>query len=180
MDLPKGDIWIFGYGSLMWRPDFPHTDSQPALLKGYHRALCLYSYQHRGTPEVPGLVFGLDRGGSCRGVALKVARENAEDVLGYLYEREMLNRVYLPKWLPVQLPDRKVPAYAFIADRRHKQYAGRLDDKDAVKLILQGYGKRGHCLDYLQSTLRHLDQLGIADEPLHRLVRLAEQASGIT
>lgn len=177
MDIPKGDIWIFGYGSLMWQPDFPHTDSQPALLRGYHRSLCLYSHQHRGTPDVPGLVFGLDRGGSCRGLALKVARNNTENVLTYLHEREMLNRVYLPKWLPVQLPSGTVPAYAFIADRRHKQYAGRLDDADAVKLILQGYGKRGHCLEYLQNTLRHLDELGIADAPLHRLVRLAEKAS---
>ena len=177
MEIPKGDIWIFGYGSLMWRPDFPYTDSQSALLKGYHRSLCLYSFQHRGTPEMPGLVFGLDRGGSCRGVALKVAAENTEDVLHYLHEREMLNRVYLPKWLPVTLASGKVTAYAFIADRRHKQYTGRLTDPDAVKYILQGYGKRGHCLEYLQNTLNHLGELGIKDAPLHRLVRLAEKAS---
>ena len=178
MEIPKGDIWIFGYGSLMWRPDFPHTDTQPALLKGYHRALCLYSFKHRGTPEVPGLVFGLDRGGSCRGLALKVARKNAASVLGYLHDREMMNSVYLPKWLPVRLPSENVTAYAFIADRRHQQYTGRLDDQDAVKFILQGRGKRGHCLNYLQNTLHHLDELGIADAPLHRLVKLAEKASG--
>ena len=89
----------------------------------------------------------------------------------------MLNRVYLPKWLPIQLPSGNVTAYAFVADRRHRQYTGRLSDADAVKFILQGHGKRGHCLDYLQSTLRHLDELGIPDGPLHRLVRLAEEAS---
>ena len=177
MEIPKGDIWIFSYGSLMWRPDFPHTDTQPALLKGYHRALCLYSFKHRGTPEVPGLVLGLDRGGSCRGLALKVARKNAASVLGYLHDREMMNSVYLPKWLPVRLPSENVTAYAFIADRRHQQYTGRLDDQDAVKFILQGRGKRGHCLNYLQNTPHHLDELGITDAPLHRLVKLAEKAS---
>jgi len=177
LEIPKGDIWIFGYGSLMWRPDFPHTDTQPALLKGYHRALCLYSFKHRGTPEVPGLVFGLDRGGSCRGLALKVARKNAASVLGYLHDREMMNSVYLPKWLPVRLPSENVTAYAFIADRRHQQYTGRLDDQDAVKFILQGRGKSGHCLKYLLNTLHQMDQLGIADAPLHRLVKLAENAA---
>jgi cation transport protein ChaC len=175
LEIPNGDIWIFGYGSLMWRPDFPHTDTQPALLKGYHRALCIYSFEHRGTPEVPGLVLGLDRGGSCRGRALKVARKDAGRVLDYLHQREMLNRVYLPKWLPVTVPSGNVTAYAFVADRRHKQYTGRLDDHDAVKFILQGRGKGGDCLDYLQSTIRHLDELGIPDGPLHRVVRLAEE-----
>jgi cation transport protein ChaC len=106
-----------------------------------------------------------------------VARKNAANVLGYLHDREMMNSVYLPKWLPVRLPSENVTAYAFIADRRHQQYTGRLDDQDAVKFILQGRGKRGHCLNYLQNTLHHLDELGIADAPLHRLVKLAEKAS---
>ena len=174
----KDDIWVFGYGSLMWRPDFPHTDTQPALLRGYHRALCIYSVQYRGTYERPGLVLGLDRGGSCRGRAMKVARDNAESVIHYLHEREMIHRVYRPKWLPVRMPSGKVTAYAFVADRDHEQYTGRLSDEDAVKLILQGRGKGGACLDYLQNTLRHLDDLGIADSLIHRLVKLAEDAAG--
>ena len=178
MEIPEGDIWVFGYGSLMWRPNFPHSDVQPALLRGYHRALCIYSTEYRGTRERPGLVLGLDLGGSCRGRAMKVTRRHADEVLGYLHEREMTNRVYKPKWLPVTVPSGKVPAYAFVADRGHEQYTGRMADVDAVKLILQGCGKRGHCLDYLQSTVRHLDELGIPDGPVHRLVRLAEEAAG--
>ena len=176
MEIPEGDIWVFGYGSLMWRPNFPHTEFQPALLRGYHRALCIYSTEYRGTRERPGLVLGLDRGGSCRGRAMKVVREHADEVIGYLHEREMINRIYKPKWVPVTLPSGKVSAYAFIADRSHEQYTGPLSDSEAVKLILQGYGKRGHCLDYLHSTIRHLDELGIPDGPLHRLVDLADEA----
>ena len=181
MKRPIGDIWVFGYGSLMWRPGFPLTESQPALLRGYHRSLCIYSVQYRGTYERPGLVLGLDRGGSCRGRAMKVADKDADEVIEYLHEREMRHRVYRPKWLPVTVPggaqggEKKVTAYTFVADRSHEQYTGGLTDKESVRLILQGCGKGGHCLDYLQSTIRHLDELGIPDGPLHRLVKLAEK-----
>jgi len=181
---PTGDIWVFGYGSLMWRPGFAYTESQPALLRGYHRALCIYSIQYRGSYERPGLVLGLDRGGSCWGRAMKVAAKDADGVIEYLHEREMLHRVYLPKWLAVTVPvgvgggEKKVTAYTFVADRGHEQYIGGLSDTDAVKLILQGRGKGGECLDYLQSTVRHLDELGIPDGPIHRLVKLAEEAAG--
>ena len=176
MEIPEGDIWVFGYGSLMWRPNFPHSDTQQALLRGYHRALCIYSVQYRGTYERPGLVLGLDRGGSCRGRAMKVERDNAESVLHYLHEREMIHRVYRPKWLPVTLPAGKVMAYAFVADRNHEKYIRRLSETDAVQLILQGRGKMGTCLDYVQNLVHHLDELSIADGPLHRLVRQAEEA----
>ena len=106
---------------------------------------------------------------------MKVAEKNAKEVIAYLTEREMINRVYRPKWLPVALPKGKVSAYAFVVDRGHEQYTGRLADAEALKLIDQGRGKGGACLDYLQKTIRHLDQLGIPDGPLHRLVRLAEE-----
>ena len=178
MEIPEGDIWVFGYGSLMWRPNFPHTEAQPALLRGYHRSLCIYSTEYRGTRERPGLVLGLDRGGSCRGRAMKVAREHADEVIGYLHEREMINRVYKPKWLPVTLPSGKVSAYAFVADRSPEKYVSHLSETDAVRLILQGRGKMGTCLDYVQSLVCHLDELGIPDGPLHQLVRLAEDAPG--
>ncbi len=178
MEIPEGDIWVFGYGSLMWRPNFPHTETQPALLRGYHRALCIYSTEYRGTRERPGLVPGLDRGGSCRGRAFKVAGKDAQEVIAYLHEREMTNRVYRPKWLPVTVPSGKVSAYAFLADRKHKRYISRLSETDAVRLILQGRGKMGTCLDYVQNLVCHLDELGIPDGPLHRLVRLAEDTSG--
>jgi cation transport protein ChaC len=176
LQLPDGDIWIFGYGSLMWRPDFPYTDFQPALLRGYHRSLCVYSVKYRGTTECPGLVLGLDRGGSCKGRAMRVDRDKAEHVLDYLHDREMTHKVYLPKWLPVRIPSGLVQAYCFVVDCRHEQYTGKLADAAAVKLIRQGRGQGGPCLDYLRSTIRHLDELGIPDGPLHRLARLAEDA----
>jgi cation transport protein ChaC len=170
------DVWIFGYGSLMWRPDFPHTESQPALLYGYHRSLCIYSIRYRGTDECPGLVLGLDRGGSCRGRAFRVRARDRERVIAYLHEREMMHRVYDPSWLRVRLPDRIVRAYAFVVCRDHPQYAGQLSPKRAVALILQGRGLQGACLDYVRNTVRHLDELGIADGPLHDLLRRAEAA----
>ncbi|MFQ5765636.1 MAG: gamma-glutamylcyclotransferase [Rhodospirillales bacterium] len=176
MNRPPGDVWVFGYGSLMWRPNFPHLDVQPALLRGYHRALCIYSTQYRGTWERPGLVLGLDRGGSCRGRAMKVADADAEHVIAYLHEREMVNRVYRPKWLPVGLSTGRVRAYVFVADRENEKYVHRLSDAETVELILQGTGKEGACLDYLRNTIRHLDELGIPDGPLHRIVKLAEAA----
>jgi len=172
---PPGDIWIFGYGSLMWRPNFAHLDRQPALLRGYHRALCIYSTQYRGTWEQPGLVLGLDRGGSCRGRAMRVAETKADEVIEYLHEREMINRVYKPKWLPVAIPAGRVTAYAFVADRDHEKYLPQMTDADAVKLILQGCGKQGTCLDYLRTTIEHLDDLGIVDGRLHRLLKRAER-----
>ena len=95
----SGDIWVFGYGSLMWRPDFPHVETRPARLRGYHRALCVLSTRYRGTKARPGLVLGLDRGGSCVGRAFRVAARDADRVLAILHEREMLNRVYNPRWL---------------------------------------------------------------------------------
>lgn len=175
MDRPAGDVWIFGYGSLMWRPNFEYLEMRPALLRGYHRALCIYSTRYRGTWERPGLVLGLDRGGSCRGRAMRVADAKADEVIAYLYEREMVHHVYHPKWLPVEIPAGRVAAYAFVADRANEKYIAHLSDADAVKLVLQGCGTGGQCLDYLKTTIRHLDELGIAEGRLHRITRLAEE-----
>lgn len=164
------DIWVFGYGSLMWEPGFPHAEARPALLKGYHRALCVYSHFHRGTPDRPGLVLGLDRGGSCRGLAFRVAGGDAESVLAYLDERELLSYAYRRRVLPVRLEDGEARAYAYVADPGHEQYAGRLSLKESVDYVVQGVGASGTCLDYLENTVRHLDRLGIRDGPLHELL----------
>lgn len=172
----NGDgIWVFGYGSLMWHPDFPHIESQPALLHGYHRALCIYSVRYRGTPERPGLVLGLDRGGSCRGRAYRVAEADAEKVMAYLFEREMGTGVYVPSDLAVRLDDgRRVLAHTFVVRRDHRQYTGRLDAERAAELVATRHGPRGSSFDYLRNTVSHLDQLGIVDGPLHRILELAE------
>jgi cation transport protein ChaC len=175
-------MWVFGYGSLMWHPDFPHAGSAPALLHGYHRSLCVYSTRYRGTPDRPGLVLGLDRGGSCRGRVFRVAATDAEAVRDYLWEREMNGYAYLPKWLTVQAAQGpvtakgSVTALAFVVDRaRSPDYAGRLDDERLVEHILGGRGHRGSSLDYLASTVRHLDELGIREGELHRLLDLARR-----
>lgn len=177
-DIPHGDIWVYAYGSLMWQPNFPYTEKQHARLHGYHRALCIYSIEYRGTAEKPGLVFGLNRGGSCHGIAFKVKEKDAAGVVQYLHEREMITGVYTPRWQNVQLccdgraSGEKVLAYIFVADTSHAQYCGKLDDRETVKLVRQGHGKSGPCIDYLQNTLDHLHTLGIQDSALSRIVRM--------
>ncbi len=168
-------IWVFAYGSLMWRPNFPHVDARRALLRGYHRALCVYSVRYRGTHERPGLVLGLDRGGSCRGRALRVAAENVDAVTAYLNGRELVTGVYAPKFVNVRLEGgESVPAYVFLARRDHEQYAGKLPPERTAELLVKGRGLEGSGLEYLRNTIVHLDQLGIPDGPLHRILALAE------
>lgn len=189
---PAGqDFWIFAYGSLMWNPGFPFLESHPALLRGYHRAFCVVSHRYRGTAEKPGLVLGLDRGGACRGRAYKVCRTQTKTVTDYLHEREMLGGVYDPRWLKVLLlPTRASPmevpaqgsrsparraatAAAYVVDRAHWQYC-KLAPEQIAAHILQGVGTMGTNIAYLENTVRHLDDLGVADGPLHELLRVVE------
>lgn len=174
----ESDIWVFGYGSLMWNPGFEHVESRPALLYGWHRAFCVYSHRYRGTPERPGLVLGLDRGGSCRGMAYRVARGQALDALDYLWDREMVNGVYTPRMLNPVTDEGRVSCHTFTVDRSHYQYAGGLDETEMVRLIRQGVGLGGQNQDYLANTVRHLDALGIGDGPLHRLLALIRTSGG--
>ena len=123
------DFWVFGYGSLMWRPGFPFVEAATAHLAGMHRALCVYSWVHRGTRERPGLVLGLDRGGSCKGIAYRVSGTERERVIAYLRERELVTRVYLEAWRPIRLARAGVgvaTALTYVVDRDHEQYAGKL------------------------------------------------------
>jgi len=169
------DLWVFGYGSLIWRPGFPYQEAVAARLAGFHRSLCVYSHVHRGTPEQPGLVFGLDRGGSCRGRAFRVAAADREATLAYLREREQATAVYREHLASVRLEDqtgRRVPALVFVVDRDHPQYAGRLDAERQLELVMQGIGQSGINRDYVVSTVTALGELGIRDLPL---VRLAER-----
>lgn len=168
-------IWIFGYASLMWHPGFPFLEAQPALLRGYHRALCVYSTRYRGTPEKPGLAMGLDRGGSCKGRAFLLAGADVPKVMDYLYEREMDTNCYAPKFLNVKLDDgRTVKAYHFLVRHDHEQYTGKLSIDDAVKLVCAGVGPKGTSIEYLQNTLDHLDKLGIVEGPLHEICEKAK------
>jgi len=176
---PGGNFWVFGYGSLMWRPDFPYLECRPALLRGWHRAFCVYSYHDRGARQKPGLVLGLDRGGACRGRAFLVAAEDGPTVADYLHGREMISGVYEPRWVTVETPEGRVRAVAYLADRAHEQYAGKLPEAELVRLILQGVGSAGSNLDYIENTVRHLDELGIAEGALHRLLRAVEKKAGL-
>jgi cation transport protein ChaC len=164
---PAVDLWVFGYGSLMWRPGFPFIEQTPARLTGWHRALCVYSHLYRGTEAAPGLVLGLDRGGSCRGVAFRVAGAAAADTLSYLRERELVNFVYRELVRDVHVADgRSVPAVLYVADRGHAQYAGALSPAERLALVAHGVGVSGSNRDYVLNTLAHLDELGVHDPEL--------------
>jgi glutathione-specific gamma-glutamylcyclotransferase len=166
----SGDLWVFGYGSLMWRPGFPFLERRHAHLYGYHRALCVFSHVHRGTPEKPGLVLGLDRGGRCHGVAFRIAPEEAAETVRYLREREQVTAVYLERRLPVRLAGGgKVEALAYVVDRRHPQYAGRLPDQELLRFVRQGVGVSGANPDYVRSTHSHLLEMGVTDPVLAHL-----------
>ena len=165
------DLWVFGYGSLMWRPGFPSLERQQASLAGLHRSLCVYSHVHRGTPERPGLVLGLDRGGSCRGVAFRVGAGERDSVIAYLRERELVTSVYVEQSLPVVLDENgaTVPAIAYVVDRAHGQYAGELPYDRVLAMVRDGEGRSGANRDYVLQTAAHLKELGIADPLLSRL-----------
>jgi cation transport protein ChaC len=166
------DLWVFGYGSLIWRPGFDHLERQPARLIGAHRALCVFSHVHRGTPERPGLVLGLDLGGACRGVAYRVAGKRRADTLAYLRAREQATSVYLETYRPVWLagdPKRRVQAVCYVADRAHAQYAGRLTLDRQLHLVRQGHGRGGPNRDYVIETVRALEALGYRESALHLL-----------
>jgi glutathione-specific gamma-glutamylcyclotransferase len=164
------DLWVFGYGSLMWRPGFPFLERRHAPLNGYHRALCVFSHVHRGTPEKPGLVLGLDRGGRCHGVAFRVAAAEGAATIDYLRAREQVTGVYVERRLPLRLVDgEKVEALAYIVDRRHPQYAGRLPEEELLRLVRQGVGASGANPDYVRSTHAHLLEMGVTDPVLRHL-----------
>jgi cation transport protein ChaC len=166
------DLWVFGYGSLIWRPGFDYLERQPARLIGAHRALCVLSHVHRGTPERPGLVLGLDFGGACRGVAYRVGANKRAEVIAYLRGREQVTSVYRETLRGVTLltePERRVTALVYMIDRGHIQYAGRLGLPEQLHLVRQGHGQSGQNKDYVLSTVQALESLGLYDRDLHLL-----------
>ena len=183
----SSDLWVFGYGSLMWRPGFEFAEAAPATLDGWHRSFCLWSRHYRGTPERPGLVLGLDRGGSCRGLAFRVPAERAAVTVEYLDERELVGYAYQPCHLPVRLDGGGVvDAYTFVADRQHRHYAGDLGVERAAEIIMDAAGNAGLNREYLINTVRHLERDGFVDPPLNalrieveRLTGLIERGAGI-
>ena len=163
-------VWIFAYGSLIWDAEFSYAEAAPALLRGYHRSFCLYSYDYRGTPAKPGLVLGLDRGGSCRGLAFRLPDESLSEAIDRVWLREMSGRrVYEMRLLTVRTGRVTRRALAFTVLRDCPDYADRLTRDEAARLILGAAGRRGSCRDYFENTVRHLERLGLADRPLRRL-----------
>jgi cation transport protein ChaC len=172
------DLWVFAYGSLMWRPDFDVLERRHARLVGAHRALCVYSFVHRGTPEKPGLVLGLDRGGNCRGIAYRVAADRRAATIDTLRAREQVTMVYREVVRTVWLDDdprQRIAALCYVVDRRHEQYAGRLTLEQQLHLVRQGHGRAGHNRDYVLETVREIERQGYRDRELHLL---AEQLKG--
>jgi cation transport protein ChaC len=173
-------FWIFGYGSLMWRPGFAYLRSEPARIHGFHRRLCVYSHVHRGTPERPGLVLGLDRGGSCHGLAFEIAPDRWDETIAYLRAREQVTSVYLERRKPVTLLETggSVEATTYVVDRAHRQYAGVLAEDDLLSYVLNGSGVSGPCIDYVRNTIDHLQAMNIHDPALERIAtRLLDQAA---
>jgi len=168
-------LYVFGYGSLIWRPGFDHVSRHPALLRGFHRRFCLWSHRYRGTPERPGLVLGLDRGGACRGVVFRVAAAKAAEVLRYLDDRELpdgAETVYHRRHLPVRLLDGEghvVRAVTYVANRDCRLYCGALAAQDAAAAIAGAAGQMGANRDYLRNTLEHLAAMGVRDPGLERI-----------
>ena len=178
-DHAKEDLWVFAYGSLIWRPGFEHLQRIPARLIGAHRALCVYSFVHRGTPERPGLVLGLDHGGMCRGIAYRVAAATRAKTLASLREREQVTAVYIERVRPVMLmghAQERVQAVCYLVDRSHPQYAGRLSVTEQLHHVRHGHGKSGQNRDYVLETVKALEALGYRDRELHLL---AERLHGV-
>ncbi|WP_282643076.1 gamma-glutamylcyclotransferase [Xanthobacter autotrophicus] len=169
----RGDVWVFAYGSLMWNPGFAFAERCEARLTGAHRTLCVYSFHHRGTPEQPGLVLGLDLGGSCRGIAYRVAAADWPQTHAYLTEREQISGVYREVTRRISLLDgsgRETPAVAYLVNRAHPQYARGLTLQDQLHLVRRSHGKSGPNTDYVVATVKALEGLGIRDAALAFIV----------
>ena len=170
---PYPDLWLFGYASLIWRPEFDAAETRLARVHGHHRSLQMWSRVNRGTPERPGLVFALVRGGSVQGLALRIPHEQVEALMPKLWAREMPNPVYDPRWLPCQTAQGMVPALAFTLSRRSPNYTGALSAERYRDIFDHSVGRYGSTVDYARQTLQGLRKHGIEDRALARLLHLA-------
>ncbi|MCY4312861.1 MAG: gamma-glutamylcyclotransferase, partial [Gammaproteobacteria bacterium] len=177
ISLPSSNLWVFGYGSLMWKPGFRYLDSGPARLYGFSRRLCLWSIHYRGTPERPGLVVGLIPGGSCHGMAFQIDGSCREETLQYLHDREMTNYAYRPIVKSVYLEKgAKAEALAFVSRKDHKQFASLNSDNDIIDIIKGAEGPMGTNADYIINTVTHLKEIGIHDSRLCRIANRLKTA----
>lgn len=163
------DIWIFGYGSLMWNPAFHYAERRPGLIYGWHRSFCLWTPMGRGSPDNPGLVLALDRGGSCCGIAYRVAARDRETELPLLWQREMVADGYNPRWVTVRCDDDEARAITWVINRQGDRYAGKLPMETLARTLATAEGRLGSSRDYLENTVEHLDELCIGERPLHKI-----------
>ena len=170
-----GDVWVFGYASLIWRPEFDCVEQRPAVAYGWHRALEMRSRVNRGTPECPGLVFALVRGGSCRGIAFRIEEKDVLEQLKRLWAREMPTGIYDPKWLKCRTPHGPVEALAFTLSRTSPNHTGPLPEAQMVDILRTANGRYGSTLAYLMETAASLRRCGIRDRDIERLVELARR-----
>lgn len=168
------DVWVYAYGSLIWRPDFDFLERRLATLHGHHRALCLWSRVNRGTPECPGLVFALDRGGSCRGVVYRLAGNAVPDFFPGLWEREMSTGAYVPRWLNCSTEQGPVRALVFVMNRDNPGYIPTLPEPELLAIIRRATGSRGPCTEYVIQTAQALRAAGIHDARLEQIARRLE------
>jgi len=164
------DVWVFGYGSLIWKPEFAFSEQRPATLPGYHRALCLWSRINRGTPEIPGLVFGLEAGGECHGMTFRLEASTVCDVFEALWRREMSTGAYHPSWIDCQTPEGSVRALAFVINQTGPAYVPEPPEDALIDIVLRASGIYGSCLEYVTQTATALQAVGIHDARLTALV----------
>jgi cation transport protein ChaC len=169
-ELPTGaPLWLFGYGSLMWNPAAHVAETRPALLRGWRREFCLWSPLGRGTPQRPGLTLALLPGGSCRGLALKLAPELVESESEVIWRREMLSGAYRPRWVTLGAEAGPMRAVTFVANISHPGVARALPFETVVEVLASAEGRIGRCRDYLAQLVRELDAIGTPRGPMHRL-----------
>jgi glutathione-specific gamma-glutamylcyclotransferase len=169
----RSDLWIFGYASLIWRPEFEAAEHRPALVRGWHRALRMRSRINRGTPEQPGLVFALLPGGACKGVVYRLPKQRAHDELARLWAREMPTGVYDPRWLPAATAQGTVSALAFTLSRRSDACLAPMADDHMLHILRHARGRYGTTLEYLAETAHALRKQGVRDREIERLMQLA-------
>ena len=167
---PGREVWVFGYGSLMWNPAFHFQERRHGLIRGYHRKFCLRTELGRGEPENPGLMLALDNGGSCHGVAFRIAPEVVDEELDIIWKREMLAGAYRPRWLRVLDARGEFNAITFVIDRNFKHYVGQLPESETVRLLATAGGRLGTCREYLENTVQQLDLIGVRDGKMHDLL----------
>jgi cation transport protein ChaC len=178
LDHDEGDLWVFGYGSLMWKPEMEFVEARPALLNGWHRRFCLWQWRWRGSRRNPGLMLALDRGGACRGMAYRLAAPDVRAKVLKVWRREMTGNGYLPRWMTLRSVQGPLRGLAFVANTEGERYAGKIPDELIADHMAHACGEAGSSAEYLLQTVLRCEELGIHDRFLWRLQELVAERMG--